>query len=201
MPLNATDQILALAQAHGLLRAADLRHRGLHPQLLIKLAQSGRLLRVARGVYSLPDRPLTEHHMLADVCARVPKAVVCLLSALHVHEIGTQQPFEVWIALPEGTKAPELAYPALRITRLRGAAYTEGMETIMENGAPIRIYSAAKTVADCFKFRNKIGLDVALEALRDVWWQRKASADELGRYARVNRMERVMRPYLQSLAG
>lgn len=201
MGITATDRILHLAGEQGLLRAADLQPHGLPPQLLIKLCGAGRLRRVARGVYSLPDRPLTEHHALADVCARVPKAVVCLLSALHFHDIGTQQPHEIWIALPEGFKAPALSYPPLRITRLRGAAYTEGIETVMDNGAPIRVYSAAKTVVDCFKFRNKVGLDVALEALRDSWWQRKATIDELAHHAQINRMGRVMRPYVEALTA
>jgi len=142
---------------------------------------------------------VTEHQTLADVCARVPKAVVCLLTALQFHEIGTQQPHEVWIALPEGTQTPAVTYPPLRIARLRGAAYTEGIETVMDQGAPIRVYNVAKTLTDCFKFRNKVGLDVALEALKDAWRRRKVSMDDLTRYARINRVERVMQPYLEAM--
>ena len=199
MPTTASDRILNLARAQRLLRAADLRQQGISPQLLIKLHQAGKLQRVARGIYSLPSHPVTEHQTLADVCARVPKAVVCLLTALQFHEIGTQQPHEVWIALPEGTQTPAVTYPPLRIARLRGAAYTEGIETVMDQGAPIRVYNVAKTLTDCFKFRNKVGLDVALEALKDAWRRRKVSMDDLTRYARINRVERVMQPYLEAM--
>ena len=116
-----------------------------------------------------------------------------------VHEIGTQLPHEVWIALPEGSQTPALSYPSLRVTRLRGTAYTDGIQTVTDRGAPIRVYSAAKTVTDCFKFRNKIGLDVALEALKDAWRSRKVTMAELGHFAKINRVERVMQPYLEAM--
>ena len=196
-----SDQVLTLAREQRLLGAADLRERGISPQLLIKLHRAGKLERAARGVYSLPGYPLTQHQSLADVCTRVPKAVICLLSALRFHDIGTQQPHDVWIALPEATKAPAFAYPVLRISRLRGAAYTEGVETAKEHGTAIRVYGAAKTVTDCFKFRNKVGLDVALEALKDAWHRRLVTMEDLTRYARVNRVERVMQPYLEAMVA
>ena len=200
MGTSLTDHILALAREKRLLRAVDLSKRGLSPQMLIKLHQAGRLERVARGVYSLPGIDLTEHQTLAEVCTRVPKAVICLLSALQFHEIGTQQPHEVWIALPEATQAPTITYPPLRIARLRGPAYTEGIETVTDQGTSIRVYGIAKTITDCFKFRNKVGLDVALEALKDAWRRRKVSMEDLSRYARVNRVERVMQPNLEATA-
>ena len=170
--MNQSDHILELARDRRVLSAADVRAQGWSPQLLIRLHQAGKLHRLGRGLYALPDAEVTEHQTLMEVCQRVPKAVLCLLSALQWHEIGTQLPHEVWVALPEGTQAPALGYPALRITRLRGAAYSDGIQTVTEHGAPIRVYSAAKTVTDCFKFRNKIGLDVALEALKDAWRSR-----------------------------
>lgn len=117
------------------------------------------------------------------------------------HEIGTQLPHEVWIALPEATQTPTLSYPTLRVTRLRGAAYSEGIRTETEYGAPIRVYSIAKTVTDCFKFRNKIGLDVALEALKQSWHSRKVTTAELNHFAKINRIERVMQPYLEAVAA
>lgn len=129
------------------------------------------------------------------------KVVVCLLSALQFHELGTQLPHEVWIALPEGTQKPAVDYPPLRIARMRGGAYSEGIETITAHGTPIRVYSVAKTVADSFKFRNKIGIDVALEALKDAWRTRKLNMTDLAHFARVNRVERVMRPYLESIVA
>ena len=197
--MNQSDHILELARHRRVLRAADVREQGWSPQLLIRLHQAGKLHRLGRGLYALPDAEVTEHQTLMEVCQRVPKAVLCLLSALQWHEIGTQLPHEVWVALPEGTQAPALGYPALRITRLRGAAYSDGIQTVTKHGAPIRVYSAAKTVTDCFKFRNKIGLDVALEALKDAWRSRKVTMDELGQFAKINRVERVMQPYLEAI--
>ncbi len=199
--MNQTAAILELAHRQHLLRAADVCELGCSPQLLIRMHQSGRLKRVARGLYSLPDTDMTEHQTLLEVCQRVPKAVICLLSALQFHELGTQLPHEVWIALPEGTQKPAVDYPPLRIARMRGAAYSEGIEISTAHGTPIRVYSVAKTVADCFKFRNKIGLDVALEALKDAWGTRKLNMTDLAHFAKVNRVEQVMRPYLESIVS
>jgi predicted transcriptional regulator of viral defense system len=199
--LTQSDRILELARHQRLLSAADVRAQGWSPQLLVKLEQGGKLQRVTRGLYSLPDSPMTDHQSLVEVCRRVPKAVVCLLSALQFHEIGTQLPFEVWIALPEATQTPALDHPALRIARLRGEAYSEGIETVVEQGSAIRVYSVAKTITDCFKFRHKIGLDVALEALKDAWRQRKLDMDQVTRFARINRVEKVMQPYLETVVA
>lgn len=199
MASTVSDQLLHLAAERRLLRGEDAREVGASPQLLIKLYQAGKLQRVARGVYSLPDAPVTEHQSLIEACRRIPKAVICLLSALQFHELGSQSPHEVWIALPESTPTPAIAYPDLRIARLRGAAYSDGIETVMDEGAAIRIYSIAKTITDCFKFRNKIGLDVALEALKDAWRRKLVSIEDLTRFARINRVDRLMRPYLETL--
>lgn len=201
MPITQSDHILDLAQRQRLLSAADVRAHGWSPQLLIKLEQSGKLQRITRGLYSLPDSPLTEHQSLIEVCRRVPRAVVCLLSALQFHEVGTQLPFEVWIALPEATQTPALDNPALRIARLRGEAYSEGIETLVEHGSTIRVYSVAKTITDCFKFRHKVGLDVALEALKDAWRQRKLDMNQVTHFAKINRVEKVMQPYLEAVVA
>ena len=199
--LTQSDRILELARRQRLLSAADVRAHGWSPQLLVKLQQGGKLQRVTRGLYSLPDSPMTEHQGLIEVCRRVPKAVVCLLSALQFHEIGTQLPFEVWIALPESTQTPTLGHPALRIARLRGEAYSQGIETSVEHGSTIRVYSVAKTITDCFKFRHKVGLDVALEALKDAWQQRKIDMNQVTHFARINRVEKVMQPYLETVVA
>lgn len=199
--MSQSDHILDLARHRRVLRAADVREHGWSPQLLLSLHQAGKLQRIARGLYSLPDAEITEHQTLMEVCQRVPKAVVCLLSALQFHEVGTQMPREVWIALPEASQTPALDYPSLRIARLRGAAYSEGIQTIVEHGAPIRVYSVAKTVTDCFKFRNKIGLDVALEALKDAWRTRKMTMAEVTHFAKINRVERVMQSYLEAVVA
>ena len=201
MSPTQTAHILELARRQRLLSAADLRSRGWSPQLLLKLHRTGQLQRVTRGLYSLPDSEMTEHQSLVEVCRRVPKAVVCLLSALQFHEIGTQLPHEIWIALPEATQTPALDYPSLRIARLRGEAYSEGIETIVEHGSMIRVYSLAKTITDCFKFRHKVGLDVALEALKEAWRQRKLNIDEVTHYAKINRVARVMQPYLETVVA
>ena len=201
MSPTQTARILELAHRQRLLSAADLRSHGWSPQLLLKLHRTGQLQRVSRGLYSLPDSEVTEHQSLAEVCRRVPKAVVCLLSALQFHEIGTQLPHEIWIALPEATQTPALDYPSLRIARLRGEAYSEGIETIVEHGSMIRVYSLAKTITDCFKFRHKVGLDVALEALKEAWRQRRLNIDEVTRYAKINRVARVMQPYLETVVA
>jgi predicted transcriptional regulator of viral defense system len=201
MTTSAIDRVLTLAAARRLVRGSDVRELGLSPQLLIKLHGDGRLQRVSRGVYSLPDAVATQHQSLAEVCRRVPKGVVCLLSALRLHEIGTQAPYEVWLALPEASRTPAITSPPLRIIRLRGGAYSEGIQTVIDEGDPIRVYNAAKTITDCFKFRNKIGLDVALEALKEAWQRRLVTMEDLGRFARINRVERVMQPYLEALVA
>ena len=129
----------------------------------------------------------------------MPRGVVCLLSALRAHGIGTQSPFEVWVAIPPHSPTPKLDHPALRVVRMSGASLTEGIELVEIEGVTVQMFNASKTVADCFKFRNKIGLDVALEALRDGWSQHKLTMDALWHYAMVDRVTNVMRPYLESV--
>lgn len=193
--------VLALAERQPLLRARDLTAQALPTVVLSRLVAAGKLERVARGVYSLPGRALSEHRSLAEVALRVPRGVVCLLSALRVHGIGTQAPFEVWLAIPPHTPTPRLDQPALRVVRMSGPSLIEGIEPIEIDGVQVPVFNAAKTVADCFKYRNKIGQDVALEALRDGWAQRRLTMDTLWHYAAVNRVANVMRPYLESVAA
>ena len=156
---------------------------------------------MSRGRYRLPDAPITEHHSLALVAAAAPKAVICLLSALSFHQIGTQLPHEVWIAVDRRSRPPNLSWPRLRVLRFSGKALTEGIETHRVEGEQVRVYCVAKTVADVFKYRNKVGLDVALEALREAWRAKRFTMDEIHRYARICRVEQVMRPYLEALVG
>lgn len=201
-PGSALEQaVLALAEQRPLLRARDLAALGLPTVALSRLVAAGRLERIARGLYSLPGRPLSEHRSLAEVALRVPQGVVCLLSALRVHGIGTQAPFEVWMAIPHHSPTPRIDQPALRAIRMSGAALSEGVETLQIDGVGVAVFNASKTVADCFKYRNKIGLDVALEALRDGWAQGKLTADALWHYAAIDRVSNVMRPYLESIAA
>jgi predicted transcriptional regulator of viral defense system len=166
--------------------------------VLTRLTASGQLERVGRGLYRLPGAEVSEHETLANVAAKAPQAVFCLLTALQFHGLTTQLPRQVWIALPHGSRAPRLDYPPLKMVQFTGAAYSEGIELHERDGVPLRVYSVAKTVADCFKHRNKIGLDVALEALRDALAQKKVGADALWRYAQICRVANVMRPYLEA---
>jgi predicted transcriptional regulator of viral defense system len=193
--------VLELARKRTLLRARDLAEHSLPTIVLTRLVAAGKLERVARGVYGLPTRPLNEHCSLAEVCLRVPRGVVCLLSALRVHDIGTQAPFQVWLAIPHHSPAPCLDHPAVRVVRMSSTALTEGIDLMTVDGVTVPVFNAAKTVADCFKFRNKIGLAVALEALHDGWSQRKLKMDDIWHYATVNRVANVMRPYLESVAA
>jgi predicted transcriptional regulator of viral defense system len=195
------EAVLALAKRRPLLRARDLTDQSLPTAVLSRLVSSGKLERIGRGIYSLPGRSLSEHRSLAEVALRVPQGVVCLLSALRVHDIGTQAPFEVWLAIPNNLPVPRLNHPALRPVRMSGPALTEGIEQHQIDGIKVRVFDAAKTVADCFKYRNKIGLDIALEALRDGWSRRKFQMDNLWRYATIDRVANVMRPYLESVTA
>jgi predicted transcriptional regulator of viral defense system len=192
-------QVLDLAQEKGILRPRDLAVHGIAREYLRRLSDRGLLVRMARGLYALPDTEVTEHHTLAEVCKRVPRGVVCLLSALQFHNLTTQAPFEVWLALSPKVRHPHADSPPLRIVRFSGPALTDGVEEHSIEGVRVRVYNPAKTVADCFKYRNKIGLDVALEALREAWRSQRVTMDALWRYAKVDRVANVMRPYLESL--
>ncbi|HYN78668.1 MAG TPA: type IV toxin-antitoxin system AbiEi family antitoxin domain-containing protein [Lamprocystis sp. (in: g-proteobacteria)] len=198
------ESILNLARARGLLRPVDLDTQGLPRVALTRLVRQGRLTRVGRGLYALPNRAVSAHTALAEVARRQPRAVICLLSALRFHEITTQAPFEVWLAIPNKGRPPRLDYPPLRIARFADAGLIEGVEEHRIDGVPVRITNPARTVADCFKYRNKIGLDIALEALKDVLGReghgRRVDIDEIWRYAQMDRVATVMRPYLESLA-
>lgn len=194
-----SDRVIALVREMGVLRPRDLARHGIAREYLARLSRAGLLERTGRGLYILPDAELTEHHSLAEAAKRIPAGVVCLLSALRFHELTTQAPFEVWLALPPAARRPRPGSPPLRIARFSGRALTEGIEEHVIEGVQIHVYTPAKTVADCFKFRNKIGLDVALEALRETWRARRATMDDLWRYAEVCRVTTVMRPYLEAL--
>ncbi len=198
---DASSRVLGLARRRGSITRREVVDAGIHTEALSRLIRTGALERVARGRYRLPDAPITEHHGLALVAASVPKAVICLVSALSFHGIGTQLPHQVWIALDRRSRRPSLAYPRLCVHRFSGKALTEGIETHRLEGESVRIYSVAKTLADLFKYRNKVGLDVALEALRDAWRSRRFTMAEVERYARVCRVARVMGPYLEALVA
>jgi predicted transcriptional regulator of viral defense system len=184
----------------GVVRPKDLGAHGIPRSRFYRLAQQGALERQARGIYVAIDHRYTAGHTIAQVARRVPNAVICLLTALRFHQLTTQQPAEVWIALPEKARRPKLEYPRLRVARFSGPALTEGVETHTIEGVEVRIYSAAKTVADCFKYRNKIGIDVAVEALKDFTRRHRGGTADLAGFARICRVTRVMQPYLDAIA-
>ncbi len=186
-------------QAGGTLRTSQAQKLGIHPRTLYDLRDGGELERLSRGVYRLAELPPPGEPDLVTVAARVPKGVFCLISALHFHRLTTEIPHEVYLALPPATKRPEIDYPPIRVFWFSGDAYTAGIEIHDMDGVPVRIYSAAKSVADGFKFRNKLGVDVAVEALRTGLEEERFTPAELLGHARVCRVERVLKPYLEAL--
>jgi predicted transcriptional regulator of viral defense system len=194
-----TQKTMQYVRRHGIVRPRDLEAIGIPREYLLRLHRQGKLLRAVRGIYTLPDAAITERHSYAEVAKRVPEAVLCLLSALVFHEITTQNPAFVWLALRQGARTPAFSSPALRVVRLSGLSLTEGVEDHRIEGVSVRVYSVAKTVADCFKFRNKVGLDVAIEALKDSLRQKKTNVSEIYRYAKICRVSKVIRPYLEAL--
>lgn len=199
-PRTAEERALAIVRKTGILRPRDLDRQGIARTYLQRLAQRGLLERAGRGLYRLPSADLTEHHGLAAASKLVPKGVVCLLSALRFQDLTTQAPHQVWLAIDRLRWHPRQTMPPLRIVRFSGRALTEGIQVHRIEGVRVLIYSPAKTVADCFKYRNKIGLDVAIEALRDYRRRHPRGADELWRYARICRVANVMRPYMEAQA-
>ena len=192
-------QILKLARSSGIVSSKEVRALGIHHEYLRQMCSRGELVRVGRGMYSLPDADVTAHHGLAQAGKIVPRGVICLISALRFHEIGTQAPHEVWIAIDRRAARPRTTHLRMRIMRFSGQALIEGIDEHIIEGVRVKIYNPAKTVADCFKYRNKIGLDVALEALREAINLRKCTIDELWSYAMVCRVAEVMRPYMEAI--
>ncbi len=199
--ITRTDEILELVRKEGLLRPRDLDFKNIPRTYLSRLCTTGQLEKIGRGLYILPQSGGTEHQSLAEVCKRVPKGVICLLSALRFHEVTTQAPFEVWLAIDEKAWRPKIRYPPLHIARFSPATLHAGIEEHRIEGVTVRVYSRAKTIADCFKYRNKIGLDVAIEALSECWQARLCTMDEIWHYAKICRVQNVMRPYLEFIAA
>lgn len=194
------DRLQQLVQQSHIVRGRDLEKIGVPRNYLGRLESRGVLQKIDRGLYEVVGLTPSEHMSLLEVGSRVPKGVICLLSALRFHEIGTQMPSEVWIAIDQKARPPKIEYPPIRVVRVSGEALRFGVQEHEVQGGTIRVYSPAKTVADCFKFRNKIGMDVALEALRECRRQNKATVDELWQAAKVCRVANVMRPYMEMVA-
>lgn len=193
------EQLMQAVRKNGLIRACELSALGIPRHCLSSLVKTGKLQRVSRGIYASSDSNPTTRRTLAEAARRVPKGVVCLLSALRFHDLTTQLPSRVWLAIDTKAWRPKEDVLPLQIVHFSGQALTEGVRTHTIENVKVRVYSAAKTVADCFKYRNKIGLDVALEALRDSQEKNKCTMDELWRFARICRVANVMQPYLEAI--
>jgi predicted transcriptional regulator of viral defense system len=193
--------VLELARRKGLFRLSEATAAGIHPEYVRRLTTTGELTRVGRGLYALPAQQATEYHTLAEIAKRVPRGIVCLLTALRFHGLGTQNPREIWLAVDRRAGIPRVDFAPIRIVRISGAALTSGVDEHDIESVAVRITSPARTVVDCFKFRNKIGVDVAVEALRDYRRLRKGTIDELWRQADRLRMTRVMRPYWDAMSS
>ena len=193
-----TQKLMNLVARRGILRSNDLAAHGISRVFLQRLCAQGILERIGRGLYALPNRPVTQHHALVLAAQHVPKGIVVLLSALQFHCLTTQLPSEVWLAIDRSAHKPRLDYPPLRIVRFSGINLSHGVEAHQVEGVNLLVTSKAKTVADCFKYRNKLGLDVALEALRD-YMHAGGSIEVLAKSATICRVARVMRPYLESV--
>ena len=189
-------QVLEQVRQQGVVRPRDLP--GVSRESLRRLHKRGLLVQTGRGLYTAVDAPLTEHHTLAEAALRVPHGVVCLLSALRFHDLTTQEPHKVWLALPSHLRQPVVDYPPLQTVRMNPATHSAGVETHVIENVPVHVFDVAKTVADCFKYRSTVGLDVALEALLEGWRERRFTMDELWHYARLCRVANIMRPYIEA---
>ena len=200
MAASPKNPVLRIIRQMGLVRPVDLETRGISRVQRYRLVRKGLVARQARGIYVASQHSYTTEHTLAQVAKRVPAGAFCLLTALRFHGLTTQSPAEVWIALPEKARKPRLDIPRLQVARFSAAAPSEGIATHRLEGVEVRVYSAAKTVADCFKYRNKVGIDVAVEALRDFSRRHRGGATELARFAGICRVTRIMQPYLDAIA-
>ncbi len=201
MKKSQVENILEFARKRGFFTAREAARHGIHSQNLTRLARAGKVERITRGHYQLAGHPVTEHYTLAVVGRAVPNGVICLLSALSIHDLGSELPAQVWLAIDRRARRPGIRYPPLRVVRFSQKAFTEGIETHRIEGQQVRVYGVAKTIADLFKYRNKIGLDVALEVLREAWRERRFTMDEMSHFARICHVRHIMAPYLESLVA
>lgn len=194
------DRATAVFKKHGgILRTNQILREGIHPDTLYTMRDSGNLVTVSRGVYRLSDSPPLSNPDLVTVAARVPSGVICLISSLSFHELTTQIPHEVNIALPKGAEEPRIDHPPVRTYRFSAETFSEGIETHEIDGIDVRIYNPEKTLADCFKFRNRIGLDTVVEALRMYHDLGTVRVNDLMHYSSICRVEKIIRPYLEAI--
>ncbi len=195
---SGTKDKVSPGKKDGITRQRNLLKEGIHPQKVKRLVDKGILVSVSRGIYMTRETEITEHHDIAIASARVPNGVICLVSALFFHGMTTQIPRKVWMAIENRAALSRLTSPPLKVIRLTAPSLTSGIEKHTIEGVAVRVYNPAKTVADCFKFRNKIGLDVAIEALKDYLRMQKGTVDDLWRFAKIDRVARIIQPYLEA---
>ena len=202
MKNTKVDNLVRELSKKGMLKTQEIRQLGISKEYLRKLKEKGVVERIARGLYTLPDHAFSATQSIAEVSNQIPKGVICLLSALRFHGFTTQNPFEVWIAVERTAWKPKInSATQVKYLKFSGKAFTAGVQAKTADTVKVKVYCPAKTVADCFKYRNKIGLDVALEALREGWREKRFTMDELWGYAKICRVSNVMRPYLESLVS
>jgi predicted transcriptional regulator of viral defense system len=197
--MNISEKVIEYVKKSGTVRPNELAGIGVDPSWLHLLAKEGELERIGRGLYRITGAEHSIHIAIADLSKQIPFGVICLLSAMSFHKVGTQLPHETWMALPPGAWVPKRPVWPMRVLRFSGEAYSKGVETHLIDGVPVKVYGVAKTVADCFKFRNNTGLDVALEALREGWRGKHFTIDELTAQSRICRVERIMTPYVEAM--
>jgi predicted transcriptional regulator of viral defense system len=192
-------RVLELVRQRGIVRGTELDRLGVHRMYLKRLVDRGLLVQRSRGIYEAAKPRISEHDSVIEVAVRVPRATLCLLTALRLHQLTTQNPFEVWIMIDRKARKPSMTYPPIRVVRASGFALSRGVKAMRIDGVEINVTTVAKTVADCFKYRSTVGVDVAIEALRDAWRQKKVTVEAIIAAAKIDRVATVMRPYLESL--
>ena len=199
--MSQRDRAVKLIEKHGILRCAELIHAGIHPETLSRLVKEGAITRDVRGLYQSADVDISTQHGLAEVAKLVPKGIICLVSALQFHELTLQLPRQVWVAIHSKARKPKVEYPPIRVARFGKAAFSLGVQVHSIDGVSVPVFSPAKTVVDCFRFRKAVGLDVALEALHNVMESGQAKPAEIAQYAYKTRIWSVLQPYLETVAA
>jgi predicted transcriptional regulator of viral defense system len=194
------DIVYSLLEQRKIVKTEELSSAGVHRETIHRMVEAGDIIKLARGLYSLPDYQPTENYSLFEAQKLVAKGVVCLLSALSYHGIGTQNPSEIWMAIPRKTRPPKIDSSPVKIVKFSGEGYRNGIEKHIIENNEIKIYNIPKTIADCFKYRNKLGMDVAIEALKDVMLNKQATVDEIIKYSEICRVRKIITPYMESLA-
>jgi len=197
--ISQEEKITKIIKQNGFIRARDLKKRKLHRTSLTRLCDKDKIQKLSWGLYSLKNAEITAHHNFAELSKKVPHGIICLLSALSFYEIGTQLPGKIWLALKQGVSTPKIKYPPFRVVRFSGVSFSSGVKKHKIEGVSVSVTCLEKTIADCFKFRNKIGIDVAIEALKDGIKSKKCRINELEKYSSICRVQKIIMPYIQTL--